>query len=253
MINKDQDDVFTESQIKKIKTAFMELDSHIGINSFDQNVQLKILRNRLEQIRVEESEEGSQNFPQNARLETASHAANQSVRDQLHIRSVGKDIASNNIATDQIYKQQKSQRTAKLGMFRFTYNFIKNLMPTPTLAMTLAFVSGVALTSSYYFVIDESINESQTIRSSSLDEESHSLISAALDVDMTAPNSVENRSQIIESAMRAKLRVIAHVKDNSIVLSIDGLKENDPTQLAFKALTGLSPSQSGAVNLKFKK
>jgi hypothetical protein len=253
MSNKDQDDVFTESQIKKIKTAFIELDSHIGINSFDQNVQLKILRNRIEQIRGEESKEESQNSPKPNRLATTSHATNQSVRVQSHVRSVGNDIASNNIATNQNYKQQKSHRTSKLGMFRITHNFIKNFMPTPTLAMTLAFVSGIALTSSYYFVTDRSINESQTVRSSSPEKESLSLISKALDVDMTAPNSVENRSQIIESAMRAKLHVIAHVKDNSIVLSIDGLKENDPMQLAFKALTGLPPSQSGAVNLKFKK
>ncbi len=248
MINKDQDDVFSESQIDKLKVAFKELDLNLSLNSFDQTVQLKILRNRIQEISAKASKEEHHNLPHQLNLSSDSHVSRQNMRMQSYIDSLDNDNAK-----EKIYPTQVSNREVKFWNLQLAYNLLKKLMPIPTLAMTLAFVSGIAITSSYYVVVHQSINDDQTVRSSSTDEADLRFAPLALEVIVTAPNSIEKRSQIIESAMRAKLRVIVHVKDSSIVLSIDGLKESDPIQLAFKALAGLSPSQSGAVNLKFTK
>ncbi len=252
MINKDKDDVFSDSQINQLKIAFKELDSSFGVHSFDQNVQLKILRSHLQRRRMERTD--GDDLEDVTKLVGLGHSSQKQSIDSRISRKNLEDVSFlRDISKSSSGQTNSNYRLNKLGVIQFIISIFKTFAPSPKLAMTLAFVSGVGLTSSYYFVIDESIYESKTVRSSSPDKESLSLISAALDVEMTAPNAVENRSQIIESAMRAKLRVIAHIKDNSIVLTIDGLKENDPMQLAFKALTGLPPSQSGAVNLKFIK
>lgn len=252
MINKDQDDVFSESQINKLKVAFKELDSNMGVNSFDQGVQLKILLSRLQQRRQKttEGEEidgiteqgGLGHTGLTPQLESRSPRGNVDGATQLH-----------NISMSSSGQTNGTYRSDTFGVVQSIFSLLKSLVPSPKLALALAFVLGVALTNTYHLIADQTHTDSQTVRSRTSETGHPARIIEASDVIMLDQNSVEKRSQLIESAMRAKLSVSVYTRDSSIVLSVEGLKEGERTQLAFKALAGILPSQAGAVNFVFSR
>jgi len=70
---------------------------------------------------------------------------------------------------------------------------------------------------------------------------------------VTTQNPVTERSKYLEAALRAELKIEFLENAGTPTMQVFGLEPKNPKQLEFKAITGLSPTQSGSVIFTFNR
>jgi hypothetical protein len=149
---------------------------------------------------------------------------------------------------DQISYLYKNKKKQKVGILTGIFGG-SNTLVAPGMALALTFTLGVVASQFYnlHYGNQSSGKSADVLRSEA----------TANDIPVTiavlSQTPVTDRSKYLEAGLRAGLKMQAIQNGGVPTLQVFGLDAANQNQLEFKAITGLSPNQSGSVIFTFTK